>query len=63
MSQELNRHILGRYRDGLKMVQFCQVCGKEELELYQGECKPLLSTEEKKEKFVSGLPDNKGGTS
>ena len=59
MAKHMNKHIIARYRDGLRLIDFCKVCGAEELQLHE-ECKGKaddISTETKPEKFVSGLPD------
>lgn len=58
MPKEINRHRIGRYRDDWKLIDFCTVCGAEELQLLQSECQGAMAMQQPSEKFISGLPDD-----
>ena len=55
----MNGHDIGTYKDDWVTVTYCKKCGKEGIELAMIECpsKDQEKTDDKKEKFISGLPE------
>ena len=55
----MNGHEIGTYRDDWLTVIYCKKCKKEGIELAMIECfnKDREEIDDKKEKFVSGLPE------